>query len=138
MSTTDIDAIRVLLRQDLERIAAADAEIVELHQAIRDAQQREEDARLDPQHEFEGWGELSGELPIVQDEATRSRQAFAARTELLAHVDLGDTTVEELIAEAARPVEPAPIVAGGPGRAPNSATAQNLTATGAGTGVRKV
>jgi hypothetical protein len=120
MSTTDIDAIRVLLRQDLERIAAADACAAELHQALTACDDTFTERALN----------LAAELHTQETVASRSRQEFAARTELLAHVELGDTTVEDIIAIAAGPITPTASETGYSSGLPSTGTRPEMTASG--------
>lgn len=88
---TNIDAIRQLLISDMFRLKAAEREAEDLQEAI------------------DRWSQVKGESDMVEyradlrtqrEIADEARQSFAARTEMLQHIDLGDTTADELVASA--------------------------------------
>jgi hypothetical protein len=88
MTTTSITAIRDLLTGDLDRVAHADAEVEHTTFAIDVADAVGDGGEVE---------RLTRTLRSARATAIAARQSFAARTELLQHVDLGDVTVDDLI-----------------------------------------
>lgn len=89
MTTNDINGIRRLLIHDHAHIEACERAA---------ARKREIQDRWRDKPEV--IKELDEEIRKELTEAGQHRQAFAARTELLQFIDLGDKTADELIAEA--------------------------------------
>ena len=132
MTTTNIDAIRDLLRQDLQSIADADGELVALNQQLT--------APKSTPTVTDSWDEQTTALctlsQLCQDieeanaAAHDARVRFDARTAVLNQVALGgDTAIQDIIAEAARPVTPVAGVPGGSGLPAEDHT-KHLKATG--------
>ncbi len=90
--TTNIDAIRSLLAEDIFRAKIADQDAEDFRDKLNDD--------YDPDRS--AW--RIAELHQRQGIASEARQRFSARTEMLQHIDLGDTTVDELIGAAIQQV----------------------------------
>ena len=88
MTTTSITAIRDLLTGDLDRAKHADAEVERITFAL---------AVADAAGDHDELERLTRALRSAHGTATAARQSFAARTEVLQHIDLGDVTVDDLI-----------------------------------------
>lgn len=89
-TTTNIHAIQNLLVCDMVRVREAEEAIETMRQ------------RLDSWTDADGVDpmQLRRDFDEVCAQATQARQSFSARTEMLQHIDLGDTTTEQLIASA--------------------------------------
>lgn len=86
--STNIDAIRQLLTGDLRRIRDAEDAIEDLDECIdRWAQVKDESDLI----------EHRADLHRHRQVASEARQSFAARTELLHHVDLDGLTVDDIV-----------------------------------------
>lgn len=105
--TTNITAIRGLLADDIDRAHQADDTAERTHLTLEIA------TAVGDHDEAE---RLARRLREAHASAISARQSFAARTELLQHVDLGDLTVEDIIHQVlnrpgAVPADSAPAVA---------------------------
>lgn len=86
--STNIDAIRRLLAEDIARAKLADQDAA----AVRD--------KLNDDHDPERSAWRINQLRNHQARASEARQSFSARTEMLQYIDLGDLAADELVASA--------------------------------------
>ncbi|MGP9725314.1 hypothetical protein ACT3SZ_14995 [Corynebacterium sp. AOP40-9SA-29] len=86
MSANDISAIRRVLTADIARMKMADQDAAATREKLAETQN-------DPVASDRLYTELLTHLAI----ASEARQSFSARTELLQHLDLGDTTTDAMI-----------------------------------------
>jgi hypothetical protein len=89
--TTNITAIRGLLADDIDRAHQADDTAERTHLTLEIA------TAVGDHDEAE---RLARRLREAHASAISARQSFAARTELLQHIDLADETVEGIIHQA--------------------------------------